>query len=295
MSASPYRRGVPILAVGAGLVLIGTVGLGWAASADQRRVVPLRAAAASASASSSAPAGPPEDPFGLRLGLVDDAAEAPAAAGPSGPPVKVPVETDPAGATVVDVTGGRYTQLCAATPCTITVERRRVATTVVALQLAGRETVRAHVKDVVDVPGGTLMLAFGPKVEGAPSLAPWGTLDPLTDAARRRLPRLRQGPIKVTGGLPSEVIARIVRQNFGRFRLCYEDALRKNPALAGRVAVRFGIDRSGAVSSVADGGSDIPDATMIACVTRGFGNLSFPQPEGGSVEVVYPIVFDPGE
>ena len=31
------------------------------------------------------------------------------------------------------------------------------------------------------------------------------------------------------------------------------------------------------------------------CVVRGFGNLSFPQPEGGIVTVVYPIMFNPGD
>jgi hypothetical protein len=30
-------------------------------------------------------------------------------------------------------------------------------------------------------------------------------------------------------------------------------------------------------------------------VVRGFGNLSFPQPEGGMVTVVYPIMFNPGD
>jgi len=43
----------------------------------------------------------------------------------------------------------------------------------------------------------------------------------------------------VNGRLPPEVIQRIVRQNFGRFRNCYESSLRTNPSLTGRVAVKF--------------------------------------------------------
>jgi Ca-activated chloride channel family protein len=108
------------------------------------------------------------------------------------------------------------------------------------------------------------------------------------------LPNLREGTTTVNGRLPSEVISRIVRQNFGRFRLCYENGLRGNPALQGRIAARFVIDASGAVTTTSDGGSDLPDATVVACVLRGFGNLSFPQPEGGTVTVVYPITFAPG-
>ena len=86
-----------------------------------------------------------------------------------------------------------------------------------------------------------------------------------------------------------------MHQNFGRFRLCYENGMRNNPNLQGRVTVKFVIDRSGAVAMTADGGSDIPDAAVVGCVVRGFSNLSFPQPEGGMVTVVYPIMFAPGD
>jgi hypothetical protein len=106
-------------------------------------------------------------------------------------------------------------------------------------------------------------------------------------------PRLREGAVQVTGRLPPEVVQRIVRQNFGRFRLCYENGLRANPSLAGRVSTRFVIDKTGAVSITRDEGSDLPSASTVACVVRGFGNLSFPQPEGGIVSVLFPITFSP--
>jgi len=110
-----------------------------------------------------------------------------------------------------------------------------------------------------------------------------------------KAPRIREGATSVNGRLPPEVIQRIVRQNFGRFRLCYENGMRNNPNLQGRVTVKFVIDRSGAVAMTADGGSDLPDQGVVQCVVRGFGNLSFPQPEGGMVTVVYPIMFNPGD
>jgi hypothetical protein len=98
----------------------------------------------------------------------------------------------------------------------------------------------------------------------------------------------------VNGRLPPEVIQRTVRANFGRYRACYEAGLRTNPSLTGRVAVRFVIDRSGAVSVAQDGGSDLPDQSVVSCVVRSFQNLSFAQPEGGIVTVTYPIIFSPG-
>jgi hypothetical protein len=109
---------------------------------------------------------------------------------------------------------------------------------------------------------------------------------------RARPPRVRMGTTNVSGRLPPEVIQRIVRSNFGRFRVCYQSALRNNPNLQGRVSVRFVISRSGTVSSVS-GSGDIPDQGVVACVTRAFYSLTFPQPEGGIVTVSYPIVFTP--
>lgn len=117
----------------------------------------------------------------------------------------------------------------------------------------------------------------------------------LAPAHQVKAPRVREGNPQVAGHLPAEVIQRIVRQNFGRYRFCYENGMRNNPSLQGRVTVKFVIDRNGAVAMTADGGSDLPDRSVVQCVVRGFGDLSFPQPEGGLVTVLYPIVFHPAE
>jgi len=102
------------------------------------------------------------------------------------------------------------------------------------------------------------------------------------------------GSTTVQGRIPPEVIQRIVRQNYGRFRLCYDAGLRSNPALTGRVSVRFVIGRDGGVSQVSNAGSDLPSPDVVQCVSNSFYGLSFPEPEGGIVTVVYPIMFTPG-
>lgn len=106
--------------------------------------------------------------------------------------------------------------------------------------------------------------------------------------------QMRIGTTVVSGRLPPEVIQRIVRQNYGRFRMCYEQGLARNPNLEGRVQVRFAIDRAGMVSSVQNGGSDLPDSGVTSCVMGAYYGLSFPPPEGGIVTVTYPIMFQPG-
>ena len=116
----------------------------------------------------------------------------------------------------------------------------------------------------------------------------------LTAGHRVTSPIVRIGQTSASGRLPAEVIQRIVRQNFGRFRLCYENGLRTSPNLQGRVAVRFIIGRDGAVSGVGNGGSDLPDSRVVSCVVGAFYGLSFPAPESGIVTVVYPISFSPG-
>ncbi len=102
------------------------------------------------------------------------------------------------------------------------------------------------------------------------------------------------GETKVGGRLPPEVIQRVIRQNFGRFRMCYENGLKSNPNLQGRVAVRFVIGRDGSVGTAANGGSDLPDSGVVGCVVHAFYGISFPQPEDGIVTVTYPIMFTPG-
>ncbi|MCA9597254.1 MAG: AgmX/PglI C-terminal domain-containing protein [Myxococcales bacterium] len=110
-----------------------------------------------------------------------------------------------------------------------------------------------------------------------------------------KAPQVRLGNTEVTSGtLPAEVIQRIVRQNFGRFRMCYENGLKSNPNLAGRVAVRFVINRDGAVTQASNGGSDLPDSGVVGCVVSAYYGLSFPAPKDGIVTVNYPIMFSPG-
>lgn len=107
-------------------------------------------------------------------------------------------------------------------------------------------------------------------------------------------PRVRTGATNVSGRLPPDVIQRIVRRNFGRFRLCYENALRTDPDVAGRISVRFVIGSDGSVSSVSHTG-EIADEAFTSCITRQFHALSFPAPEAGIVTVSYPLVFIPGD
>jgi hypothetical protein len=65
------------------------------------------------------------------------------------------------------------------------------------------------------------------------------------------------------GTLEPKVIQSVVHAEYARFRLCYEDGLRRNRGLSGRVSARFAIDESGAVTRVSNAGSDLPDSGVV--------------------------------
>jgi hypothetical protein len=107
-------------------------------------------------------------------------------------------------------------------------------------------------------------------------------------------PQYRYSGSVVNSRIPPDTIQRIVRENFGRFRLCYERGLVRNATLAGRVITRFVIVSNGHVASATSEGSDLPDADVISCVTQAFSALTFPEePMDSQVTVVYPIMFTP--
>jgi DNA-directed RNA polymerase subunit RPC12/RpoP len=104
---------------------------------------------------------------------------------------------------------------------------------------------------------------------------------------------VRMGALTVSGRLSTDVVQRIIRQNFGRFRMCYDDARVRAPQLEARVTLRFVIGRDGSVSNVSDGGSDVNVGSLVDCVKDAYRALSFPQPDGGIVTVVSPLFFRP--
>lgn len=116
---------------------------------------------------------------------------------------------------------------------------------------------------------------------------------PLAGTPTSPVSSARANPIP--GRLPPPVIQKIVRARFDRYRACYEAGLARDPTLTGRVSIRFVIGRDGNVSEVRSAGSSLRDEAVIACVEQSFAGLMFPQPEGGIVTVVYPIMFSPAD
>ncbi|WP_437731232.1 AgmX/PglI C-terminal domain-containing protein [Sorangium sp. So ce1335] len=124
-------------------------------------------------------------------------------------------------------------------------------------------------------------------------------------------------PMKGKAHIPPHVVRRVVHENFGAMRACYEKGLRKNPKLQGRIPVHLVVDGHGKVTYAGDADrppADAPllialpspgaagpsssapplrDDKVVACVLDVFRGLRFPSPADNKsvATVVYPIVF----
>lgn len=99
-------------------------------------------------------------------------------------------------------------------------------------------------------------------------------------------------PDAITGPIGPSDVARIMQIQMPHLRPCYDNARATHPQLAGRVEVRFTIGRDGHVTAATASG--LPDAPEVAtCVATTLRATVFPQPEGGSLQSIYPIMFQP--
>ncbi|HVG57507.1 MAG TPA: AgmX/PglI C-terminal domain-containing protein, partial [Hyalangium sp.] len=106
--------------------------------------------------------------------------------------------------------------------------------------------------------------------------------------------RIIPGKTTVVGGLDKDVIAKIIRQHQNEIKYCYESELNKNPSLAGKVAVAFTIDPTGAVSDASVTESTLGNSTAESCMLSRIRRWKFPEPKGGGVvAVTYPWLFSP--
>lgn len=107
-----------------------------------------------------------------------------------------------------------------------------------------------------------------------------------------RKPRIIPKRPTVEGPLPMNVIARIIRQNRGGFRYCYERRLNERRGLEGKVKLEFVIGSAGRVVVAQVTESTLNDNAVESCLARRMQRTQFPRPKGGGTVVVrYPFLF----
>ncbi len=99
----------------------------------------------------------------------------------------------------------------------------------------------------------------------------------------------------VQGSLDKEVIRRVIRQHIGEVKLCYEEQLKTNPSLAGRVMAHFTIGPDGKVTDSSIQETSLKSPACEKCIADAVRGWEFPKPRGGKVVVSYPFVLAASE
>jgi Inner membrane component of T3SS, cytoplasmic domain len=99
----------------------------------------------------------------------------------------------------------------------------------------------------------------------------------------------------VLGALDKSLIDAVIKRNMAAIRYCYQRELTKNPALGGKITVKFVIAADGTVSQATTKATTMNNPAVESCINGRFARFQFPQPKGGGVVIVsYPFIFSPG-
>jgi TonB family protein len=97
-----------------------------------------------------------------------------------------------------------------------------------------------------------------------------------------------------SGEFDAKLVTAEVKKRLRAIQICYEQQLRRNPGLQGKVVVEFTIEQSGTVSKATATANTTNDPAVASCVVDTVKRFRFnPGPEGGSVTYSYPFVFAP--
>jgi len=99
-------------------------------------------------------------------------------------------------------------------------------------------------------------------------------------------PKIKPGNAMIQGGLPEEVIRRIIRRHLNEVKFCFEKELQKDPKVGGRVVVKFIISPTGAVVQSALVSSTAKNSNIEQCVVHAVRRWAFPRPESGGIVLV---------
>ena len=103
-----------------------------------------------------------------------------------------------------------------------------------------------------------------------------------------------QGDTAGGGGIPAwlrDMIRRRVRDSLPELEAVYNEAIRRNPELRGKLIVRFRIDPSGKVQQAEPVGGDFRDPAFVNSVLERIRRWNFEPTGGHTVDVLYPFIF----
>jgi TonB family protein len=88
-------------------------------------------------------------------------------------------------------------------------------------------------------------------------------------------------------------LAAFVKARMGLIKACYENALKRNPKLKGKVSVRFTILETGGLSDITAAQNSLGSPEVAACILNTMRSWRTQFRPSGPVTVEYPFVFQP--
>ncbi len=111
--------------------------------------------------------------------------------------------------------------------------------------------------------------------------------------------------VRVTGSVAAEEaevdsvdidqqkLAAFVRARMGLIKACYENALKRNPTLKGKISIRFTILETGGIADVQASVNSLGSPEVASCITNTMRTWRTQFRPSGPVTVEYPFVFAP--
>jgi hypothetical protein len=95
------------------------------------------------------------------------------------------------------------------------------------------------------------------------------------------------------GNIDREAIRRVIAENIGQIRACYENALNREPDLTGKLILEWQIDQDGKPSNAKVKKTSLNSQVVTNCVIHRLYTWRFPKPPPGVIGMVeYPFSFE---
>lgn len=89
-----------------------------------------------------------------------------------------------------------------------------------------------------------------------------------------------------------EEVRLIIRKNLNSIKTCYDDGLKNNPNIQGKIVIEWDLASDGSVSKAAVKSSELKSETVENCIVNKIKALKFPaSPTGTIANISYPFSF----
>ena len=102
------------------------------------------------------------------------------------------------------------------------------------------------------------------------------------------------GKARGTGKVDGSAVSKVFSRRKKAIKVCYEQQLKKDPSLKGKVVIKFTIGPAGRVTSISVEKNSTGSSAVGTCIANKVKSWKFPEPEGGSVTFQNQFVLSSG-